>query len=136
MKNNEVVYLVVALLSVGGLAVLFFMLRTSAEELGSKITGIWENADKSIRVLIYEIDSLFLGEVVWTTVQNQRVLGSRILHSIELKRFSLGKGIYNCPFTQQQYHFQLKLVKSKVLSLHLHTPDGVPVLKEHWKMVK
>jgi hypothetical protein len=135
MSGNVMMYLVMFLL-VGGLTLLFFWWRNSAEELGSKITGIWENADNTIRVLIYEIDSIFQGEVVWTNVQNQRVLGARILHSIELKNFKLGKGIYNCPFTHQQYQFQLKLVKNELLSLHLHTREGIPVLKEQWRLIK
>ena len=123
-------------LVVGGVALLFFWWRNSAEELGSKITGIWENADNTIRVLIYEIDSVFQGEVIWTNVQNQCILGARILHSMELKRFNLGKGIYNCPFTHQQYQFQLKLVKNELLSLHLQTREGLPVLKEQWRLIR
>jgi len=135
MNGNVMMYLVVFLV-VGGLALLFFWIRNSAEEFGSKITGIWENADNTIRILIYEIDSVFQGEVVWTNAQNQRILGTRILHSVELMRFRLGKGIYNCPFTHQQYQFQLKLIKSELLSLHLHTQEGISVLKEQWRLIK
>jgi hypothetical protein len=135
MNGSVMVYLMVFLV-IGGLTLLFFWWRNSAEELGSKITGIWENTDNTIRVLIYEIDSIFQGEVVWTNVQNQRILGARILHSIELKRFKLGKGIYNCPFTHQQYQFQLKLIKNELLSLHLHTQEGRSVQKEQWKLIK
>jgi hypothetical protein len=135
MNANVMLYLVGFLL-VGGLTLLFFWWKNSAEELGSKITGIWENADNTIRVLIYEIDSIFQGEVVWTNAQNQSVLGARIMHSIELKNFKLGNGVYNCPFTHQQYQFQLKLVKSELLSLHLHTREGISVLKEQWRLIR
>ncbi len=135
MNGNVMMYLMGFLL-VGGVTLLFFWWRNSAEELGSKITGIWENADNTIRVLIYEIDSIFLGEVVWTNVQNQRILGARILHSIELKRFKLGIGIYNCPFTNKQYQFQLKLVKKELLSLHLHTQEGISIVKEQWRLIR
>ncbi len=135
MNGNVMLYLI-GFIVIGGLTLLFYWWKNSAEELGSKITGIWENADHTIRVLIYEIDSIFQGEVIWTNVQNQRVLGARILHSIELKNFKWGIGIYNCPFTHQQYQFQLKLVKKELLSLHLHTQEGISVLKEQWRLIK
>lgn len=134
--NGNVMILGMVFLIVIGVTFIIFWWRNSPEELASKITGIWENADNTIRVLIYEIDSVFHGEVVWTTAQNQQFLGSRMLHSIELSRFKLGKGIYRCPFTHQQYQFQLKLLRNELLSLHLHTSEGTFVLKEHWKLVK
>lgn len=134
--NGNVMALVIVFFVVIGVTFLIFWWRNSPDELAARITGIWENADNTIRVLIYEIDSVFHGEIVWTTTQNQQFLGSRILHSIELSRFKLGKGIYLCPFTHHRYQFQLKLVRNEILSLHLQTSEGNSVLKENWKLVK
>lgn len=129
-------YLIMILI---GLGIVYFFVtwfKSSVEEVEARLTGVWQNTDRNIRVLVYEMDSFFRGEIVWTSPEHEKKLGTKIFHSIKLNKFRPGSGVYTCPFRNQVFHFQLRLLKNETMSLHLHTPEGKPVMQEHWTLVR
>src|SRR6187402_3583207 len=106
MKTGELFQFVMMLLvSMGLLWGILYWLKNLLEDVHTQVTGIWTNSDNSFKVLIYSTDSALQGDVVWADSQNQKILGSSVVHNMKLKFFIFGKGNYTCPFTQQKCEF-------------------------------
>jgi len=136
MKVSELIsYSVVVLIPTGIAVGLLFWLRNLLEDVGTKITGIWANSDHTFKVLIYDIDSIFQGDVVWTDQDNQRILGRSILQGVKLKFALFGKGHYICPFTRREYTFRLRRLSKESLELYMTDTEGKVVANETWNLV-
>jgi hypothetical protein len=137
MESNDIVqYVTITLVSLGVLAGLLFWMRNLLEDVHSKITGIWTNSDNTFRVLIYNIDSVLQGDVVWANDQSQRILGKSVLQQVKLRFFFFGRGVYTCPFTHLNYNFRLRLLSKESMQLYLTDKDGKVVMNETWKLFR
>jgi|SRR6478736_2847346 len=136
MKASELIhYFVVIFIPTGIVVGLLFWLKNLLEDVGTKINGIWSNSDRTFRVLIYDIDSTFQGDVVWASQDNQRILGRSILQNVRLKFALFGKGHYICPFTRREYAFQLRRLSRNSLQLYMIDAEGKLVSNETWNLV-
>jgi hypothetical protein len=136
MKASELIHYIVVIFIPTGITVgLLLWLKNLLEDVGTKITGIWANSDQTFRVLIYDIDSIFQGDVVWTNTENQRILGRSILQGVRLKFALFGKGHYICPFTRREYAFQLRRLSKDSLQLYMTDAEGKVVSNETWNLV-
>jgi len=136
MKASELLnYSIVILIPIGIAFGLLFWLRNLLEDVGTKITGIWVNSDQTFRVLIYDIDSIFQGDVIWASHDNQRILGRSILKDVRFKFALFGKGHYICPFTHREYSFRLRRLSKESLQLYMTDTAGKVVANETWNLV-
>jgi hypothetical protein len=136
MKAHDLIqFFLTILIPIGIAACVLFWLKNLLEDIGTKITGIWLNSDKSFRVLIYDVDSSFQGDVVWASRDNQRILGSSILQNVRLNFFLFGKGRYICPFSHKEYKFRLRRLSRESLQLYMTDHEGKLVSNETWSLV-
>ncbi|HEY5825145.1 MAG TPA: hypothetical protein VIT44_12295 [Cyclobacteriaceae bacterium] len=135
MASELINYSMMILIPTGIVVGLIFWLRNLLEDVGTKITGIWANSDQTFRVLIYDIDSIFQGEVIWTNTENQRILGRSILQGVRLKFALFGKGNYICPFTRREYSFRLRRLSKESLQFYMTDTEGKVVANETWNLV-
>jgi hypothetical protein len=136
MKASELInYFMVVLMPLGIVAGLLFWLKNLLEDVGTRITGIWINSDSTFKVLIYDIDSAFRGDVVWATSEHQRILGRSILQNLRVRFFLFGSGKYTCPFTRREYKFRLRRLSKESLQLYMTDNDGKLVSNETWSLV-
>lgn len=134
--DTSIFTLVVTFILIGGTIYLFFELKHFLEDLKSRINGIWTNGDESLKVLIYSIDSVFQGSVIWTAQSNSKALGTIILRDFKIKFFILGNGTYTDPNTNRKYHFSMRIVGKDIMHFWLVDDSGVQVTNEQWRLVK
>jgi hypothetical protein len=120
--------------AMGILVFMFLRFHFGVSDLESKITGIWSNKDDSMRILIYNIDSVVQGEVVWTDNNNDKILGTTIIRNMHLTFFGWSKGTYIDPHTREQVGLKLKLKSTEKLCLQFM--DNSKMDSQHWKLVK
>jgi hypothetical protein len=132
-----IVILALTLVAIGMIVFLVVNLLNSHEKLGSRISGIWTNSDQSIRIMIYDIDSIFKAEIVWATNGKENLLGMPILSDLRLRSFNSAEGFYLCPFSQKKYSLKLKPASAKALVFHLRDEDANKTLHaQKWYQVK
>lgn len=123
------------LIPTGALGAIFFWLRNLLGDVGTGITGIWINGEKTFKVLIYDIDTCLQGDVVWADADNQRLLGRSIIQNLNMKFFMFGKGSYICPYSRQACNFRLRRLSKDSFQLYLIDHEGKLTSNETWHLV-
>ena len=59
---------VLVLIVVGGLVLFLIREQFSGADFQQSIVGVWFNEHLNIRILMYDVDSVFQGSVVWVGV--------------------------------------------------------------------
>ena len=108
----------------------------SREILASKISGIWTNPDRSIRIVIYDVNSVFQAEIIWARQGLEKLMGRSIVKDLRLQSFNSGVGVYECPFTQRKLTLHLKMQKSGVMKLQFRNSQNSLSHTEQWSQVK
>lgn len=135
MENSGwIQYVTVTLVVAGVVAGILFWVRNLLEDVRAKITGIWTNGDNSFRVLIYNIETVLQGDVIWAAPQHQKLLGHSILQNMKLSFFIFGKGIYTCPHTSERYEFRVRFLSKQSLQFYFSDKSG-KLISETWKLV-
>lgn len=130
------VYFGIIVSSVGIVAILLFHFRHAISDLESRITGIWTNESKTLRILIYCNDSRFQGEIVWARDSYASALGSAIIRDMSLKHFSTGVGKYIDPMTRSQFKLRLNMRNpGKIIFRLFEKHSKGPVKVEEWSQV-
>ena len=136
MTPGYLMFWLAVAVAVGFAIFLVIRLKHALEDLGSGITGIWTNSDESMRVLIYNMDSILQGNVVWTRQPDSTVLGSTVIQNVKLRFFILGQGTYHDPVTRKKYQFRLRIMAKNIMHFWLHDEKGQPVINEEWRLVE
>lgn len=127
--------LVMTLVAIGTVAFLIFYFLKAHGNLASKISGIWANSDHTVRIMIYDIDSVFQAEIIWAARGWEELLGKQIFKNFKFRHFSRGEGTYLCPFTKKQYTIKLKSA-SETLKFYLQDSDLNTPLTQEWLPVR
>ncbi len=131
------IILVLTLVAIGVAVYLIVDFITSHEKLGSKISGIWTNSDHTIRIMIYEMDSMFKAEIVWVKKGMDNLLGMPILRDLKLGTFNTVEGFYLCPFTNKEFKLKLKPTSAQSLTFYLKDEQtNKTTAAQKWQQVK
>lgn len=109
---STIFYLIGAFFIAVPLVYLAFKFRDRASDFESRLTGIWTNESKTLRILIHNIDSVFQGNVIWvdTNYRKEALLGATVIRDLELRVLAQGSsGIYVDPENGMELPFQLWL---------------------------
>lgn len=111
-------------------------LSGSKELFATRISGIWTNADRSLRIVIYDVDSVFKADIVWVKAGLDTLLGKSLIKNLKLDSRYMGVGTYLCPFTHRVLSVRLKLIDSEKMKLFINDEQNSLNLTEDWIQVK
>ncbi len=125
------------LLVVGGLIMFLVREQFQGADLQHNLVGVWFNEHLNVQVLIYDVDSIFQGSIVWADNMNSSILGTRVLENVRVGMFKKCKGSYVDPVSAKEFDVTLQLKSKSVLKVttfHKNTQEQVFV--QEWKLVK
>ncbi|QLH33854.1 MAG: DUF2147 domain-containing protein [Cyclobacteriaceae bacterium] len=125
------------LLVVGGLIMFLVREQFQGADLQHNLVGVWFNEHLNVQVLIYDVDSIFQGSIVWADNMNSSILGTRVLENVRVGMFKKCKGYYIDPASAKEFDVTLQLKSKSVLKVttfHKNTQDQVFV--QEWKLIK
>lgn len=125
------------LLVVGGLIIFLVREQFQGADLQHNLVGVWFNELLNVQVLIYDVDSIFQGSIVWADNMNSSILGTRVLENVRVGMFKKCKGSYVDPVSAKEFDVTLQLKSKSVLKVttfHKNTQEQVFV--QEWKLVK
>lgn len=125
------------LLVVGGLIIFLVREQFQGADLQHNLVGVWFNEHLNVQVLIYDVDSIFQGSIVWADNMNSSILGTRVLENVRVGMFKKCKGFYVDPVSAKEFDVILQLKNKSVLKVttfHKNTKDQVFV--QEWKLIK
>lgn len=136
MKMSMVLIVMVVVL-VGGLILFLIREQFSGADFEHNLVGIWFNENLNVRILMYDVDSVFQGSIVWADDQNNSILGLRVVENLKVGFFNVCKGTYVDPKTTEAYDVRLQLKGKAVMRLsayNRHTHQLAFV--QEWKLMK
>lgn len=89
--------------------IVFLAVRhTKFSNLETKLTGVWTNESRTVRIILHDIDSVFQAEIVWlgANITNSQLLGFKMVRDLMLKNFNL-TGTYVDPSTGLEHPLRL-----------------------------
>lgn len=125
------------LLVVGGLIMFLVREQFQGADLQHNLVGVWFNEHLNVQVLIYDVDSIFQGSIVWADNMNSSILGTRVLENVRVGMFKKCKGSYVDPVSAKEFDVTLQLKSKSVLKVttfHKNTQEQVFV--QEWKLIK
>ena len=125
------------LLVVGGLIIFLVREQFQGADLQHNLVGVWFNEHLNVQVLIYDVDSIFQGSIVWADNMNSSILGTRVPENVRVGMFKKCKGFYVDPVSAKEFDVILQLKNKSVLKVttfHKNTKDQVFV--QEWKLIK
>lgn len=127
---------VLGALVIVAIAVVVIHFSGSQELLAAKIAGIWTNPDQSMRIVIYDVDSVFRAEIVWVKEGLDKLLGKAILKNLKLVSRYGGEGTYLCPFTNRVMNVKLIMTSAGTMKLQLNDEQNTFSQTELWSQLK
>ena len=136
MEANMVIVSVVLVIA-GGLIVFLVREQFQGADFQHNLVGVWLNEYMNVRLLIYDVDSIFQGSVVWADNMNNSILGTRVLENLRVGMFKKCKGSYIDPVSAKEFDVTLHLKNKTILKLtafHKNTQDVA--FAQEWKLIK
>jgi hypothetical protein len=135
--NVMMVSLVLILIVVGGLILFLILEQFSGADFEHSIVGVWFNEHLNVRILMYDIDSVFQGSVVWADSHNNSILGTRVVENLKVGLFNICKGSYVDPVSSKEYDVRLHLKGKSVMRLTCyHKGTNDVAFAQEWKLLK
>lgn len=129
--------IVVVFVLVGALIVFLIREQFSESAFQHSLVGVWFNENLNIRILLYDVDSVFQGSVVWAESQNNSILGQRIVENLKVGLFNKCKGTYVDPVTLRQYCVRLQLKGKTTMKMTAYERNSNQVaFVQEWKLLK
>ncbi|MBL7869990.1 MAG: hypothetical protein JNM78_00155 [Cyclobacteriaceae bacterium] len=135
--NMNVVSLVLILLVVGGLVLFMIKEQFSDADFHHSLVGVWFNEHLNMRILLYDVDSVFQGSVVWADGLHNSILGTRVVENLKVGFFKICKGTYVDPITSKEYDIKVQLKGKTVMKLTAFDKEThIEVFSQEWKLLK
>jgi hypothetical protein len=135
--NMMMIAFVLVLIVVGGLILFLIREQFSGADFEHSIVGVWFNEHLNIRILMYDVDSVFQGSVVWADSLNHSILGTRVVENLKVGFFNICKGTYVDPVTAKEYDVRLQMKGKSTMKLtafYKNTHDVA--FAQEWKLLK
>ena len=133
MMISFVLILVVA----GGLILFIVREQFSDADFQHSLVGVWFNEHLNVRILMYDVDSVFQASVVWADSLNNSILGTRVVENLRVGFFKICKGTYVDPLTSKEYDIKLQLKGKTVMKLTAFDKETHnEVFSQEWKLLK
>ncbi len=133
MMISFVLILVVA----GGLILFIVREQFSDADFQHSLVGVWFNEHLNMRILMYDVDSVFQGSVVWADSLNNSILGTRVVENLRIGFFKICKGTYVDPVTSKEYDVKLQLKGKTIMKLTAFDKETHhEVFSQEWKLIK
>lgn len=127
----------VVLVITGGLIVFLVREQFLGADFQHNLVGVWLNEYINVRVLIYDVDSVFQGSVVWADNMNNSILGTRVLENIRVGMFKKCKGSYIDPVSTKEFDVTLHLKNKSVLKITaFHKNTQEVAFTQEWRLIK
>lgn len=131
------VYFVLLIFLVGGLILFLIREQFSGADFEHSIVGVWFNEHLNVRILMYDVDSVFQGSVVWADSLNNSILGTRVVENLKVGFFNICKGTYVDPVTAKEYDVRLHLKGKNLMKLTaFHKGTQEVAFAQEWKLLK
>lgn len=135
--SMSVFLLVVGFVLVGALVVFLIREQFSESAFEHSLVGVWFNENLNVRILLYDVDSVFQGSVVWAENQNNSILGQRVFENLRVGLFNKCKGVYVDPGTSRQYNVSVQLKGKNTLNMIAYESNSNEVaFVQEWKLLK
>jgi len=135
--NMMMVYFVLIMVLVGGLILFLIREQFSGADFEHSIVGVWFNEHLNVRILMYDVDSVFQGSVVWADSLNNSILGTRVVENLKVGFFNICKGTYLDPVTAKEYDVRLHLKGKSIMKLIVyHKGTHNVAFAQEWKLLK
>ncbi|MBX2896615.1 MAG: DUF2147 domain-containing protein [Cyclobacteriaceae bacterium] len=137
MEANMMMVSFVLLVVAGGLIAFLVREQFLGADFQHNLVGVWFNESLNVRVLIYDVDSVFQGSIVWADNMNNSILGTRVLENLKVGMFKKCKGSYIDPVSAKEFDVTVQLKNKsllKVTAFHKNTQDQAFV--QEWKLMK
>lgn len=137
MEANMMMVSFVLLVVAGGLIVFLVREQFLGADFQHNLVGVWFNEHMNVRVLIYDVDSVFQGSVVWADNMNNSILGTRVLENLRVGMFKKCKGSYIDPVSAKEFDVTLHLKNKSVLKITtFHKGTQNVAFAQEWKLMK
>jgi len=114
----------------------FFRNRFAGFSFEDRITGMWLNEALQIRVLVFNVESILHGSVVWTSEARSNLLGMRVLENLRMGSFRGCRGTYTDPVTFREYNVRVQMKSKTAIKLSLFCKKSNSLLyRQEWKQV-
>jgi hypothetical protein len=99
--------------------------------------GVWFNERLNVRILMYDVDSVFQASVVWADSLNNSILGTRVVENLRVGFFKICKGTYVDPVTSKEYDIKLQLKGKAIMKLTAFDKETHnEAFSQEWKLIK
>jgi hypothetical protein len=137
METEVMVSIVLILIVAGGLILFLIREQFSGADFQHSIVGVWFNEHLNIRILMYDVDSVFQGSVVWADNLNNSILGTRVVENLKVGFFNICKGTYVDPSTSEKYDLRLSLKGKSIMKLKaFHKGTQEVAFDQEWTLLK
>ncbi len=138
MEGNMMMFSFVLILVVAGGLILFIVREQFSDaDFQHSLVGVWFNEHLNVRILMYDVDSVFQGSVVWADSLNNSILGTRVVENLRVGFFKICKGTYVDPVTSKEYDVKLQLKGKTVMKLTAFDKGTHnEAFSQEWKLLK
>jgi hypothetical protein len=137
MNANMMMVSFVLLVGAGGLIVFLVREQFLGADFQHNLVGVWFSEQMNVRVLIYDVDSVFQGSVVWADSMNNSILGTRVLENLRVGLFKKCKGSYIDPISAKEFDVMLQLKTKSILKVTAFNKENQSVaFAQEWKLMK
>jgi hypothetical protein len=135
--NMMMISFVLILVVAGGLILFIVREQFSDADFQHSLVGVWFNEHLNVRILMYDVDSVFQASVVWADSLNNSILGTRVVENLRVGFFKICKGTYVDPLTSKEYDIKLQLKGKTVMKLTAFDKETHnEVFSQEWKLLK
>jgi hypothetical protein len=135
--NMMMVSFVLILIVAGGLILFIVREQFSDADFQHSLVGVWFNERLNVRILMYDVDSVFQASVVWADSLNNSILGTRVVENLRVGFFKICKGTYVDPVTSKEYDIKLQLKGKTVMKLTAFDKETHnEAFSQEWKLLK
>ncbi len=135
--NMMMVSFVLILVVAGGLILFIVREQFSDADFQHSLVGVWFNEHLNVRILMYDVDSVFQGSVVWADSLNNSILGVRVVENLRVGFFKICRGTYVDPVTSKEYDVKLQLKSKSIMKLTAFDKETHnEAFSQEWKLIK
>lgn len=125
------------LIVAGGLIIFLIREQFSDADFQQSIVGVWFNERLNIRILMYDVDSVFQGSIVWADSLNDSILGTRVVENLRVGFFKIYKGTYVDHVTSKEYDVKLQLKGKTIMKLTAFDKEThAEAFSQEWTLLK
>ncbi|MBN8578095.1 MAG: DUF2147 domain-containing protein [Cytophagales bacterium] len=138
MEANMMMIAFVLVMAVAGALIVFFLRdQFLGADFQHNLVGVWYSEQLQVRILIYDMDSIFQGSVVWAESMHNSILGTRVLENLRVGMFKKCRGSYIDPHTAKEYDALVQLKSKTTLKIVVYEKGTqTQVFVQEWKLVK